>query len=258
LLVRRFAEGTLSAKQPALERVAAGEVQAYVASFDELTRFVPALSALAAPLLFDGLDELHKRRMPAVSKAIADALEERGVVLVGLAPCETRVLASSSALPTTKLDRLRVREPASPASRAFYKALGSPIESSAEVAELADVTLEELVATRQTRWARHVALIDHAVECGAAVLSQRWLEGLPEAMRKELRPPPAAALGQARKSAAALRSALIASLERMGIEVATSAPRQRRALAEAARAATQALVREHGAVAARIVAAARR
>jgi TRAP-type C4-dicarboxylate transport system substrate-binding protein len=127
----------------------------------------------------------------------------------------------------------------------------------ADGADLYDGTLTELVASGAAASASHLMLTEHAVECGAVVLSQRWLDGLPEQMRKTVVRMPKDIGADASTATAAIRAKLIEHARTLGLQVHELSAGQRRAFGTATRSAHDALLKGSGERAPKILFAAR-
>jgi TRAP-type C4-dicarboxylate transport system substrate-binding protein len=253
--VKRLPDGVLSRTTPALERLQTGEVHAYAARFDELASALPEVGALAAPFLFDNRKEAEGALRRSVGAAIRDAASAKGMRLVSIAPCEMRaLLTESAALPAPKeLSGMRFRGPRTPDAAQLAQVLGLAPATETEGAQLVDGTLAALAGSEALLAARHLTLTDHAFECGALVVSQRWIDGLPAEMRKKIEAIPARLSDGAEKALDAQRTRLLESMKARGVEVHTLEPRERRAFVTATKAARQALEGEPGSIARRIV-----
>ena len=256
--VKRFADGALARQKPALARVSSGEVHGYAASYDELVAAMPDAIALSAPFAFDNERDADAVLRTTGSSALGDALAAQGMRLIAIAPCESRVLAARGAPvrgPADAKDRSVLRgELATHAALASALAM-KPVEA-VEQPEIHDGTLSELAASGALYTAQHVTLTDHALECGALVLSQRWIDGLPEQMQKSVGKLSRELGEEATRAQRSARKAILERLGTLGIEVIELGAKERRAFVEATRDARAKLNGEPGSLARKLTLAA--
>lgn len=265
LWVKRFPDGALARTAPGLTRVASGEVHGYAASFEELSQAVPDLAVLGAPFLFDHVSDAQKALRGRLSAVIRDTLAANGMHLVSVGACDTReLLGARSALETPRAaSGLRIVGGATPARAAFAAALSmTPIPGDRAQGggnpDVYDGTLTELIASGAAARSRHLMLTQHAVECGAVVLSQRWLDGLPEQMRKTVVRMPKDIGADASAAVAAMRPKLIEHARALGLQVHELRASDRRAFASTTRDAYDTLLKGASESAAKILFAARK
>lgn len=256
--VKRIVDGAMARDRAALARVAAGEVQGYAASYEELVAAVPGAIALSAPFAFDDERDAEAVLRGNGGGALEAALAEQGIRMVAAAPCESRVLLSRSRAVRSPADAsgLTIATGKDAARSALASALAlAPVEDP-HGADVRDATLSQLAASGAFFDARHLTLTDHALECSVLVLSQRWIDGLPQQMQETLNHLSAGSLGDAKKAQRAARDAILARAKALGVEVISLDAKQRRAFVEATRSARAQLNGEPGSLARKLTLAA--
>lgn len=256
--VKRIVDGALARDTPGLERVASGEAHGYAATFDELVAALPDAAALNAPFAFDNERDTDAVLRSSGSAALSDALASRGLRLVTVAPCEARVLFSRSRALQKPADAagLSVRRGKNAAYAGLAGALSMTPVEPAQKPDVLDATLTELAASGALLEGGHLTLSDHAVECGVLVLSQRWIDGLPEQMQKTLSRLPRDLGEDATKAQRATRASILELAKQLGVEVVTLEAKERRAFVEATREARTQLNGEPGSLARKLTLAA--
>jgi TRAP-type C4-dicarboxylate transport system substrate-binding protein len=252
--VKRLPDGALSRSAPALDRVQSGDVHAYAARFDELVAAMPELAALAAPFLFDDRKEGEAALRRGVGAAMREAATAKGLRVISIGPCEMRAFLARDAavLSPKEASGLGFSGPRTPDAAQLVQALSLAPAGEAG-AQLIDGTLSALASNSALFTARHLVLSDHAFECGALVLSQRWVDGLPAEMRKKVEALPSSLSDDAESALDTQRKSLIENLRARGLQVHALEPRARRAFVAATKQARQALEGEPGSIARRIV-----
>jgi TRAP-type C4-dicarboxylate transport system substrate-binding protein len=130
-----------------------------------------------------------------------------------------------------------------------------PVEE-VEQPELRDATLSQLIASGGLFKGHHLTLTDHALECGVLVLSQRWIDGLPEQMQASVGKLSRELGEEAMKAQRAAREAILARAKALRMQVTTLDAKQRRAFVEATRDARVKLNGEPGSLARKLTLAA--
>jgi len=256
--VKRIVDGALARDKAGLLRVAAGEVHGYAASYDELVAAVPEAIALSAPFAFDNDRDAAAVLRSNGGSAIESALAAQGLRLVAIGPCEDRVLLSTSRALRSPADAagLSIARGKDAAHSGLASALSMTPTDDAQAADVHDATLSQLAASGAFFTAKHLTLTDHALECGVLVLSQRWIDGLPEQMQKAMSKLPRDLGEQATKAQRATREAILARAKALGVEVSTLDTKQRRAFVEATREVRVKLNGEPGSLARKLTLAA--
>jgi len=256
--VKRFADGALAREQPALARVAAGEVHGYAATYDELVEALPDAAALNAPFAFDNDRDADAVMRKEGSAALEGALAAKGVRLVAVAPCESRVLFSRTRALGKPQDAsgLSVARGKNPAYAGLASALSMTTADDPAKADVHDATLTQLAASGALLGGGHLTLTDHALECGVVVLSQRWIHGLPQQMQKTVGKLPRDLGEEATKAQRAARAGILELAKKHGVEITTLDAKDRRAFVEATRQARASLSGEPGSVARKLTLAA--
>jgi TRAP-type C4-dicarboxylate transport system substrate-binding protein len=117
-------------------------------------------------------------------------------------------------------------------------------------------TLTELAARNTFYDSRLLTLTDHALECGVLVLSQRWIDGLPEQMKKTVGKLSRELGDAATKAQRSARKAILERLKVQGVQIIELDAKERRAFVEATRQARTQLNGEPGSLARKLTLAA--
>jgi TRAP-type C4-dicarboxylate transport system substrate-binding protein len=256
--VKRITDGAMSRDKPGLARVAAGEAHGYAATYDELVAALPDAAALSAPFAFDDLRDADAVLRGAGGSAFESALAAQGLRLIAIGPCESRVLLGRSRALRTPKDASGATYAGGKdaAYAAFASALGLTPHDDAAQADARDATLTELAASGAFFASRHLTLTDHALECGALVLAQRWIDGLPAEMQKTLGRLSRDIGEDATKAQRATREPILKRAQELGVEIVTLDGKERRAWFEATRDARAKLNGEPGSLARKLTLAA--
>ena len=119
-----------------------------------------------------------------------------------------------------------------------------------------DATLTQLAADGAFAWGGHLTLTDHALECGVLVLSQRWIDGLPEQMQKTLSKLSRELGDEATKAQRATRAAILERAKAQQVVITTLSAKERQAFVAATREARTAMNGEPGSLARKLLLAA--
>jgi len=258
-LVKQLVDGALTRERAGLARVATGEAHGYAATFDELVAALPDAAALNAPFAFDNERDADAVLRTTGGAAIGDALATLGLRLVTIAPCEARVLFSRTRALQKPADAsgLSVARGANPAYAGLAGALSMTQIDAGQKADVRDATLTQLAAEGTLLDGGHLTLTDHALECGVLVVSQRWIDGLPEQMQKTLSKLSRELDGsEATKAQRAARAAILERAKAAGIEITTLSAKERQAFVAATREARTQLNGEPGSLARKLALAA--
>lgn len=244
--VKLLLSGALGDEATLVERTRAGSVQAFAGSVAAIAHGAPALEVLLAPYLFESDLEVDRAFDGPVRRAVGPALERAGLRFATWGAGDFRVWFTRRGPLGRPRDAtaLRVTDAASSAERETYRALRMT-EVTAALADTTvpaaapnspdvfDDTLLEGAAVTRSRAVRHVTLSRHGFAPTAIVYSERWLEGLPEQVRRELVRLPDALVRDARRNLRQMTPDLLGHLRRRGIEVHEPSRAERAACARA-------------------------
>jgi TRAP-type C4-dicarboxylate transport system substrate-binding protein len=256
--IKRLVDGALTRDKAGLARVATGEAHGYAATFDELVAALPDAAALNAPFAFDNERDADAVLRATASAAIGDALAVQGLRLVAIAPCEARVLFSRTRALEKPADAsgLSVARGPNPAYAGLASALSMTQVDAGQKADVRDATLSQLAAEGAFLDGGHLTLSDHALECGVLVLSQRWIDGLPEQMQKTLGKLSRELGDEATKAQRATRTAILERAKTLGVEITTLSAKERQAFVTATREARAQMNGDPGSIARKLTLAA--
>lgn len=244
--VKLLLGGALGDEATLLERTRAGSVQAFAGSVATLAHAAPALDVMLTPYLFSTDAQADRAFDGPLRRAVAPSLERAGLHFASWGGGDFRVWFHRRGHVGRPADAagLRVGQAASAAQRETYRALrmtevlptlldsvnpATPVAS----ADVFDETLLAGAPVARSRAVMHVTLSRHAYAATAIVYSERWLQGLPEQLRRDLVRVPDALVRDARRILREMTPELLKHLRRRGIGANEPSRAERAACARA-------------------------
>jgi TRAP-type C4-dicarboxylate transport system substrate-binding protein len=264
--IKVMPSGILGDEAKLVRRAVDGELQAYGGSLDALAAVAPEVNVLLAPQAFRNERRADKALDGRVQRTLEPLLTAKGLHLLAWGPSAFRVWYSRKPLRRANDAKgMRVPAAAGPAHAALYSKLGMTPADPMPLSELlrndaidaVDETLLHAARSSLDRSFTHVTLTNHALASSVIVYSTRWLDGLPERVRKAVLEPPKHLARESREELRAMQPRVLERLRQLGVSVHTPTRAEARSFTRALRSAPRDIARELGGSALRLLRATR-
>jgi TRAP-type C4-dicarboxylate transport system substrate-binding protein len=229
-----------------------------IASFSEagMSRVVPEYGLLAAPYLFDTIQEWHFVLDNFMKPFLYDLTQEKGLIIANWQDVGwNNIYGKKPLLSPDDTRGYRMRALSSNTSVMFLESIGADVihlqrtelvtSLQTGLVEGGETALVLYARGGEATYAPHFTLTEHSRASGTSVFNKAWLEGLAPADRAIVEGGYGTEAEQ-RAEAARLYDAEMARLPGLGVTVHSLAPEQRARFREASRANTARLIEATG------------